>query len=149
MVFMDLRIDIAQWCSQWCSFNIMDSGFIAAFIQTLFYKQLHNRRAAHSSNIFRNEIFFNTLVWCFVKDFIVVVETTLIRTSARCNQMVRRQCRTTDEDCRCGRKFWTLYICYWIKVFLILLVAGSFSDLFIYIYIFRKSFRTFYVSLYI
>ena len=22
--------------------------------------------------------------------------------------------RATDEDCRCGRKFWTLYIFYWI-----------------------------------
>ena len=43
--------------------------------------------------------------------------------------------RTTDEDCRCGRKFLTLYIFYWIKVFLKLPFAVSFSVLYIYTYI--------------
>ena len=43
--------------------------------------------------------------------------------------------RSTDEDCRCGRKFWTLYIFYWIKVFLKLPFAISFS-VFIYIYMY-------------
>ena len=41
--------------------------------------------------------------------------------------------RATDEDCRCGRKFCTLYIFYWIKV-LELPFAVSFSVLHIYIY---------------
>ena len=40
-----------------------------------------------------------------------------------------------DEDCRCGRKFWTLYIFYWIKVFLKLPFAISFSVFIFYIYI--------------
>ena len=40
--------------------------------------------------------------------------------------------RTSDEDRRCGLKFWTLYIFYWIKVFLKLLFAASFSVLYIY-----------------
>ena len=31
------------------------------------------------------------------------------------------QRRATDEDCRRGQKYWTLYIFYWIKVFLKLL----------------------------
>ena len=58
--------------------------------------------------------------------------------------------RATDEDRRCGRKFWKLYIFYWIKVILKLLFAVSFSDLFITIRsVFRKSLSTFYVSLYI
>ena len=39
--------------------------------------------------------------------------------------------RSTDEDCRCGRKFWTLYIFYWIKVFFKLPFAVSFSVLFL------------------
>ena len=58
---------------------------------------------------------------------------------------------STDEDCRCGRKFWTLYIFYWIKVFLKLPFAVSFSVLFFTIQyaVFRKSFKTFYVSLWI
>ena len=43
--------------------------------------------------------------------------------------VVRR--RTTDEYRRCVRKFWTLYIFYWIKVILKLPFAVSFSDLFI------------------
>ena len=52
---------------------------------------------------------------------------------------------------RCGRKLWTLYIFYWIKVFLKFPFAVSFSVLFITIQyaVFRKSFRTFYVSFYI
>ena len=44
------------------------------------------------------------------------------------------RCRATDEDCRCGRTFWTLYIFHWIKVFLKLPFAISFSVLNIYIY---------------
>ena len=59
--------------------------------------------------------------------------------------------RATDEDRRCDRKCWTLYILYRIKVFLKLLFAVSFSVLFITIQyaVFRISVRTFYVSLYI
>ena len=47
------------------------------------------------------------------------------------------------------KKFWTLYIFYWIKVFLKLPFAVSFSILFITIQyvVFCKSFTTFYVSL--
>ena len=37
--------------------------------------------------------------------------------------------RTTDYDRRCGRKFWTLCIFYWVKVFLICFSFFSFSDL--------------------
>ena len=44
--------------------------------------------------------------------------------------------RSTDEDCRCGRKFWTLYIFYWIKVFLKFLFAISFSVFIFYICIY-------------
>ena len=63
--------------------------------------------------------------------------------------MVQRH--TTDEDRRCSQKFWTLYIFYWIKVFLKLLFAVSFSELFITIQyaVFCKSISTFYISLYI
>ena len=39
--------------------------------------------------------------------------------------------RDTDGDRRCGRKFWTLYIFHWIKLFLKLPFAVSFSVLFI------------------
>ena len=47
------------------------------------------------------------------------------------------------------KKFCALYIFYWIKVFLKLPFAVSFSVLFFTIQyaVFRKSFRTFYVSL--
>ena len=41
--------------------------------------------------------------------------------------------RSTVEDCRCGRKFWTLYIFYWIKLFLKLPFAISFSVFIFYI----------------
>ena len=63
---------------------------------------------------------------------------------------------TTDEDHRCGRIFWTLYIFYWIKVFFKLLFAVSLSDLFIAIQyaVFRKSVSTstyhyIYIDIYI
>ena len=39
--------------------------------------------------------------------------------------------RVTDEDCRCGRKFWTLYIFHWITVFLKMPFAVSLSVLYI------------------
>ena len=39
---------------------------------------------------------------------------------------------TTDEDHRCRRKFWTLYVFYWIKVFFKLPFADSLSDIYIY-----------------
>ena len=59
--------------------------------------------------------------------------------------------RATDEDCRCSRKFWTLYIFYWIIVYLKLPLAASISILLITIQyaVFSMSLRTFYVSLYI
>ena len=59
--------------------------------------------------------------------------------------------RATDEDCRCGGKFWTMYVFYWIYVFLKLPFAVSFSVLLITIQYaaFRIPPRTFYVSLYI
>ena len=44
--------------------------------------------------------------------------------------------RTTEEDCRCGLKFWTLCIFYWIKVCMKLPYAASFSVLCIYIHIY-------------
>ena len=62
--------------------------------------------------------------------------------------MARR--RATDEDRRCGLKFWILHIFYWIKVILKLPFAVSFSVLFIKIQyaVFRISLITFNVSLY-
>ena len=58
---------------------------------------------------------------------------------------------STDEYRRCGGKFGSLYIFYWIKVFLKSPFAVSLSVLFITIQyaVFRKSIRTFYVQLYI
>ena len=62
----------------------------------------------------------------------------------RSSSVARRQLKSTkerckaDEDRRCGRKFWTLYIFYWIKVFLKLPFAASFSVLYIYLYIYGE-----------
>ena len=82
--------------------------------------------------------FKNTLIQCNIYN------VQNVRPHLQSSSVARH--RATDEDCRCGRQFRTLYIFHWIKVFLKLPFAISICVLFIAIQ--YAAFRKLYIYIY-